>query len=167
MYIKHININSIPRKSKDQTLPLSSRESFTWIILKTIRWFVLDFQGMYIYTNENWDKRCTHTHNICAQMVLKNHLVASNLIGYPCTSHHRDVPLELNIRVTTTSSSTASSSPIPSSSSSFPSWSLVIILESQLLLHESIDEQTEGLRHMLYPQGSVLSKFKRECALQN
>ena len=27
---------SIPRKFKDQTLPLSSRESFIWIILKTI-----------------------------------------------------------------------------------------------------------------------------------
>ena len=34
-----------PRKSKDQTLPLGSRESFTWIILKTILCLVLDFQG--------------------------------------------------------------------------------------------------------------------------
>ena len=37
----------IPRKSKDQTLPLGSRESFTWIILKTILCLVLDFQGIY------------------------------------------------------------------------------------------------------------------------
>ncbi len=34
-----------PRKSKDQTLPIGSRESFTWIILKTILCLVLDFQG--------------------------------------------------------------------------------------------------------------------------
>ena len=34
-----------PRKSKDQTLPVGSRESFTWIILKTILCLVLDFQG--------------------------------------------------------------------------------------------------------------------------
>ena len=39
----------IPRKSKDQTLPVSSRESFTSIIPKTILCLVLDFQGMYIY----------------------------------------------------------------------------------------------------------------------
>ena len=40
---------NIPKKSKDQTLPLGSRESFTWIILKTILCLVLDFQGIYIY----------------------------------------------------------------------------------------------------------------------
>ena len=34
-----------PRRCKDQTLPLGSRESFTWIILKTILCLVLDFQG--------------------------------------------------------------------------------------------------------------------------
>ena len=34
-----------PRKSKDQTLPLGSRESFTWFTLKTILCLVLDFQG--------------------------------------------------------------------------------------------------------------------------
>ena len=34
-----------PRKSKDQTLPIGSRESFTWIILKTILCLVLDTQG--------------------------------------------------------------------------------------------------------------------------
>ena len=34
-----------PWKSKDQTLPIGSRESFTWIILKTILCLVLDFQG--------------------------------------------------------------------------------------------------------------------------
>ena len=33
------------RKSKDQTLPIGSRESFTWIILKTILCLVLDPQG--------------------------------------------------------------------------------------------------------------------------
>ena len=38
--------NKSPRKSKDQTLPLGSRESFTWIILKTILCLVLDFQGV-------------------------------------------------------------------------------------------------------------------------
>ena len=38
----------IPRKSKDQTLPIGSRESFTWIILKTILCLVLDSQGIYI-----------------------------------------------------------------------------------------------------------------------
>ena len=37
----------IPRKSKDQTLPLCSRESFIWITLKTILCLVLDFQGIY------------------------------------------------------------------------------------------------------------------------
>ena len=39
----------IPRKSKDQTLPIGSRESFnfTWIILKTILCLVLDFHGMF------------------------------------------------------------------------------------------------------------------------
>ena len=36
----------LPRKSKDQTLPSGSRESFTWIILKTILCLVLDFQGL-------------------------------------------------------------------------------------------------------------------------
>ena len=36
-----------PRKSKDQTLPISSRESFTWIIPKTILCLVLDFQGKH------------------------------------------------------------------------------------------------------------------------
>ena len=39
----------IPRKSKNQTLPIGSRESFTWIILKTILCLVLDFQGIYRY----------------------------------------------------------------------------------------------------------------------
>ena len=34
-----------PRKSKYQTLPLGSRESFIWIIPKTILCLVLDFQG--------------------------------------------------------------------------------------------------------------------------
>ena len=42
-------IYPIPRKSKDQTLPIGSRESFIWIILKTILCLVLDFQGIYIY----------------------------------------------------------------------------------------------------------------------
>ena len=36
----------MPRKSKDQTLPISSGKSFTWIIPKTILCLVLDFQGM-------------------------------------------------------------------------------------------------------------------------
>ena len=36
-----------PRKSKDQTLPIGSRESFTRIILKTILCLVLDSQGYY------------------------------------------------------------------------------------------------------------------------
>ena len=38
----------MPRESKDQTLPIGSRESFIWIILKTILCLVLDldFQGM-------------------------------------------------------------------------------------------------------------------------
>ena len=39
----------LPRKSKDQTLPLGSRESFTWIILKTILCLVLHFQGLFIF----------------------------------------------------------------------------------------------------------------------
>ena len=38
-----------PRKSKDQTLPIGSRESFTWIILKTILCLVLDSQGKHIH----------------------------------------------------------------------------------------------------------------------
>ena len=38
----------IPRKSKDQTLPLGSRESFTWIILRTMVCLVLDFQGILV-----------------------------------------------------------------------------------------------------------------------
>ncbi len=38
-----------PRKSKDQTLPLGSRESFTWIILKTILCLVLDSQGRVLF----------------------------------------------------------------------------------------------------------------------
>ena len=38
--------NYIPRESKDQTLPIGSRESFIWIILKTILGLVLDFQGI-------------------------------------------------------------------------------------------------------------------------
>ncbi len=36
---------TFPRKSKDQTLPIGSRESFAWIILKTILCLVLDPQG--------------------------------------------------------------------------------------------------------------------------
>ena len=40
-------IQGFPRKSKDQTLPIGSRESFTWIILKTILCLVLDFQGFW------------------------------------------------------------------------------------------------------------------------
>ena len=43
----------IPRESKDQTLPLGSRESFTWITLKTILCLVLDFHGIYIYYNKS------------------------------------------------------------------------------------------------------------------
>ena len=41
----------MPRKSKDQTLPIGSRESFIGIILKTILCLVLDSKGvcMYIY----------------------------------------------------------------------------------------------------------------------
>ena len=35
-----------PRESKDQTLPIGSRESFIWTILKTILCLVLDFQSM-------------------------------------------------------------------------------------------------------------------------
>ena len=35
-----------PRESKDQTWPIGSRESFIWIILKTILCLVLDFQGI-------------------------------------------------------------------------------------------------------------------------
>ena len=48
-YLKVFVYIYIPRKSKDQTLPIGSRESFTWIILKTILCLVLDFQGIYIY----------------------------------------------------------------------------------------------------------------------
>ena len=39
------NKKSIPRESKDQTLPIGSRESFIWTIPKTILCLVLDFQG--------------------------------------------------------------------------------------------------------------------------
>ena len=39
-----------PRKSKDQTLPLGSRESFTWTILKAILCLVLDLQGNFTKT---------------------------------------------------------------------------------------------------------------------
>ena len=39
----------IPWESKDQTLPIGSRESFIWIILKTILCLVLDFQDIYMY----------------------------------------------------------------------------------------------------------------------
>ena len=44
MFVYH----ELPRKSKDQTLPSGSTESFTWIILKTILCLVLDFQGVCI-----------------------------------------------------------------------------------------------------------------------
>jgi len=38
----------MPRKSKDQTLPIGSRESFLWITLKTILCLVLDSQGEWL-----------------------------------------------------------------------------------------------------------------------
>ena len=41
----------LPRKSKDQTLPIGNRESFTWIIPKTILCLVLDFQGLCLTFN--------------------------------------------------------------------------------------------------------------------
>ena len=44
--LKKIESLALPRKSKDQTLPIGSRESFTWIILKTILCLVLDLQGL-------------------------------------------------------------------------------------------------------------------------
>ena len=44
--LEKFSLIPIPRKSKDQTLPIGSRESFTWIILKTILCLVLDFQGI-------------------------------------------------------------------------------------------------------------------------
>ena len=48
----------IPRESKDQTLPIGSRESFIWIILKTILCLVLDFQGIcFRKKKETW---CVH-----------------------------------------------------------------------------------------------------------
>ena len=43
----------LPMKSKDQTLPTGSRESFTWIIPKTILCLVLDFQGLNFYYIES------------------------------------------------------------------------------------------------------------------
>ena len=43
-----------PRKSKYQTLPLGSGESFTWIILKTILCLVLDFQGKFKQLSGWW-----------------------------------------------------------------------------------------------------------------
>ena len=39
----------LPWKSIDQTLPIGSRESFTWIIPKTILCLVLDFQGIFLF----------------------------------------------------------------------------------------------------------------------
>ena len=39
----------IPRKSKDQTLPHGTKESFTWIIPKTIPCLVLDYTRLYTY----------------------------------------------------------------------------------------------------------------------
>ena len=35
-------------KSKDQALPIGSRECFTWVILKTILCLVSDFQGKWL-----------------------------------------------------------------------------------------------------------------------
>ena len=49
----------IPRKSKDQTLPIGSRESFTWIILKTILCLVLDSYIIYIYIYSSDRKKNT------------------------------------------------------------------------------------------------------------
>ena len=43
---KH-SMKGYPRKFKYQTLPLGSRESFIWIIPKTILCLVLDFEGYY------------------------------------------------------------------------------------------------------------------------
>ena len=42
-----------PRKSKNQTLPIGSRESFIWIILKTILCLVVDFQGKHRWFNRD------------------------------------------------------------------------------------------------------------------
>ena len=39
---------SLPSKSKNQTLPIGSRESCIWIILKTIFCLVMDIQSLYI-----------------------------------------------------------------------------------------------------------------------
>ena len=43
---------TLPRKSKDQTLPIGIRESFIWIILKAILCLVLDFQGLCFLVEE-------------------------------------------------------------------------------------------------------------------
>lgn len=50
----HLSQLPVPRRSKDQTLPIGSRKSFAWIILKTILLFGLGLSGCtahiyYIY----------------------------------------------------------------------------------------------------------------------
>ena len=57
-----------PKKSKDQTLPIGSRESFTWSILKTILCLVLDFQGNILHLEK--EPFCQgdsehHCHHFC------------------------------------------------------------------------------------------------------
>ena len=64
IYIMHfiLILYTYSRKSKDQTLPLNRRESFTWIIRKTILLFGrLDFLGrniyIYIYIHRGKDQK--------------------------------------------------------------------------------------------------------------
>ena len=49
-----------PRKSKNQTLPIGSREFFVWIILKTILCLVLDFQGNCLFLGDVPKKHRAH-----------------------------------------------------------------------------------------------------------
>ena len=49
-----VKVNDKPWESKDQTLPIGSRESFIWIILKTILCLVLDFQGKWLSASLIW-----------------------------------------------------------------------------------------------------------------
>ncbi len=77
IYIMHFILISYTysRKSKDQTLPLNRRESFTWIIRKTILLFGrLDFLGrnIYIYIY------------IYTEAKIRNLAVYNHILGYMC-----------------------------------------------------------------------------------
>ena len=69
------------RKSKDPTLPFGSRESFTWILRKTILCLVLDFQVIHMGVSKN---RGTPKSSILIGFSIINH----PFWGYPYFRKH-------------------------------------------------------------------------------